>query len=751
MTVTKGKQHGGEISAVAQSAIASIQEMRRALRDAKPGDRIRLGKLYRAGEINCHAKRGEDGKSEATFELTFSSEFPVERFFGTEILSHEEGAVRMDWVNSARAPIHVGHRHDELPVGVIESAEIRDRKGHATIRFNDESQAGREAQAGVTKDISRNVSVGYWIHKIEIEENLDTDERVITATDWEPLEVSIVGVPADPTVSVDAGAVRWEDSDHETEVIEVRPGGTGSPDDAGAGASGETDTRIPDIVIVASTPNKEGRTMDKDTTLDQPSSSMTVRGPGGDSVVTWTEKDDPRDVQKKLESAIADQGKRERVRVEEILALGTKHNLRKLSEEHIGKGTTVESFRAVVLENIADGVALYDIPSDLDLSKQERKQYSIFRAARALARPYIPELGGQANLRKAASYEFELSQAIADRAEREPDGIFVPNDVISPLDVRAVAFFRMLNSFGAASTPLVRDLLAGSGEGPELVETMNLGFADVLRNIPVVSQMGATIMRGLVGNVDIPRMTAGASAGWIATEGGAAAEQTQTLDQVQLRPRDLGAFTDITRRLLLQSDPSAEAVVRNDLQLATAVGIDAGAINGSGASGQPTGILNTSGIGAADAGANGGALTWDNVTRNFENVAVANALRGRLGWIMSGAAIAHGMRTVRVSGQPRYIVEEPQAGAFPALMSFPVGVSENVPSNLTKGTGTSLTALIMGAFQDVIIGEWGTLDLLVDPFTASSTGTVRIRVLQTIDVQLRYAGAFSATDDINTT
>ncbi len=277
-----------------------------------------------------------------------------------------------------------------------------------------------------------------------------------------------------------------------------------------------------------------------------------------------------------------------------------------------------------------------------------------------------------------------------------------------------------------------------------------------MRPASAVLQAGATTMPGLVGDTDIPRVATGAAAAWVATEGGAVQEQTPSMDNISLRPRDVGAFVDFTRRLILQGTPGVETLVRNDLRRAIAVAIDFGAIQGSGASGQPTGVLNTSGIGAADAGANSGALTWDNVTRNVENVTSGNAARGNLGWITNGAVIGHGMRTVRVAGQPKYILDDENTEVIDntvrqLLGTFPVFSSENIPSDLTKGTGTALSALIFGAWQDLIIGEWGTLDVLVDPFTASSSGTIRIRVIQTIDIAVRYAASFSATDDIDTT
>ncbi|MDW8258611.1 MAG: phage major capsid protein [Gammaproteobacteria bacterium] len=378
--------------------------------------------------------------------------------------------------------------------------------------------------------------------------------------------------------------------------------------------------------------------------------------------------------------------------------------------------------------------------TDIGASEKEKRRYSLLAAARRAA----AEAGYSdfAAFRKSAEFECEVSEAIAAKiAERNPGyqrrGMLVPSDWLRQrVEHDSPSFF-------------TRDLATGTtAAGGALVATNLLAseYIPPAWNVPVVVRAGARVLSGLVGNVAIPRMSTGVTAGWIATEGSAGTEVDAVFSQVTLSPKDLMCFTDITRRLLLQSTPSAEQVVRDDFAAAIANGVDSAAITGTGSSGQPRGILNTTGIGSAPGGTNGAAWTWSNVVLNIQNVLAANRGDGPLSWALNAQTWGHAARTVKVSGQAAYLLEIAQNN----LAGFPYLLSQNLPSNRTKGTGTNLSAAIFGRWSDLLIGEWGTMEFLVDPYSASNTGNVRIRVFMTVDVAVRYAASFSTTDDIVT-
>lgn len=139
-----------------------------------------------------------------TVDLAFSSESPVDRWFGAEILDHGPGSVRMDRLNDGAALL-VGHDHDDQ-VGVIESARIDsdDMKGRATARFS-RSSRGQEILTDVVDGIRTLISVGYRIHEAVLEKTGDEGDTY-RITDWEPYEISVVAVPADPHVGIGRSA-----------------------------------------------------------------------------------------------------------------------------------------------------------------------------------------------------------------------------------------------------------------------------------------------------------------------------------------------------------------------------------------------------------------------------------------------------------------------------------------------------------------------------------------------------------------
>jgi len=238
-------------------------------------------------------------------------------------------------------------------------------------------------------------------------------------------------------------------------------------------------------------------------------------------------------------------------------------------------------------------------------------------------------------------------------------------------------------------------------------------------------------LSGLSGNVKIPKKTAASAASWISTEGGAASESEPTLGQVTMSPKTLGAFTDITRLMMMQSSLDIEALVRNDLSTAIALAIDLGALAGSGSSGQPTGVKNTSGINAPTnfAAAN---PTFAEVVAMETAVAEDNALSGNLAYIAPAGMYGALKTTAKDAGSGQFVV-----GPDGNMNGYNTIVSNQV----TAGD------LYFGNFADLLIGMYGGLDIVVDPYTSSTSGTVRIVALQTCDVAVRHAVSFAFNND----
>ena len=137
-----------------------------------------------------------DEVEDRTYEFPFSSEFPVARYFGNEILSHEMEAADLSRLNDG-APLLFNHNPDRV-IGVVERAYIdgKKKRGYARVRFSRNAFA-QEILSDVKDGVLRNVSFGYSIDKMEERGSGD-----YVATAWSPYEVSVVSVPADPGVGI---------------------------------------------------------------------------------------------------------------------------------------------------------------------------------------------------------------------------------------------------------------------------------------------------------------------------------------------------------------------------------------------------------------------------------------------------------------------------------------------------------------------------------------------------------------------
>jgi len=372
-----------------------------------------------------------------------------------------------------------------------------------------------------------------------------------------------------------------------------------------------------------------------------------------------------------------------------------------------------------------------DDPNRLGMGEGEVRAYSLTRAIRAAAN----HATGQRDAWKEAGLELEASQAVAKRMGRDPQGFFVPMDV----QERRSPERRDLNvTTGSAGGDMVAtDLLADS-------------FIDLLRNRMVVRQAGATVLTGLQGDIAIPRQTGGATAYWVA-ESGAPTESQQTVDQVTLTPKTVGAYTDFSRKLLKQSSMDVERFVRADLTNVIALAIDLAALHGTGASNQPTGIAATSGIGSVAGGTNGLAPAWAHIVGLETEVAIDNADIGRLAYMTNAKVRGKAKQTPKVASTDSMMLWDTQSNAQP-LNGYGAFVTNQVSSALTKGTASAVcSAIFFGNWADLVIGMWGTLDILVDPYTGATSGTVRVVALEDMDIAVRHAESFAAMLDALTT
>lgn len=319
--------------------------------------------------------------------------------------------------------------------------------------------------------------------------------------------------------------------------------------------------------------------------------------------------------------------------------------------------------------------------------------------------------------------ERELSQELQRRSGRTAQGVMVPMQV----------FEQRVNTTTTAANIIPTDY---RGEM----------FIDLLRAKLVIGSLGATVLNGLSGNVDIPGQSGSTTAGWVA-ENSALTASDMSFRKVTMAPKHAGAMTELSRNMLLQTSPDLEALVRSDFAAILAEAIDKAAIVGGGVN-EPTGILSTSGIGDVAIGPNGGALTWEKVLDLVGVVEDAEVPTEGCAFLTHPHVVKQCRKTLKVSGDA---VAGFLMDSRDTLDGFRVARTSLVPNDLTKGTAASKCApLIFGNFSDLLIGYWSAFDLLVNPYetTAYSKGNVLVRAMLTCDMAVRRPQSFAAIKDV---
>ena len=336
---------------------------------------------------------------------------------------------------------------------------------------------------------------------------------------------------------------------------------------------------------------------------------------------------------------------------------------------------------------------------ELGMSEKEVKDFSVVRAVRALVNRDWRD----------AAFEKEVSDAVAAKRGRQPQGIYIPTDV------------------------MVRDLNATTGAGAVSTTTANSMY-DILRNKLVIRQAGATFLGNLSGIVQLPKQTGAGSYYWVG-EGVAPTASNQTVGQVELSPKTIGAYTDVTRQLLAQSSLDVEAFVRNDLMTVLALGIDYTALHGDSGvdADSPDGIENISGVGAPTFTA-----SYAGIVALETEVATQNADIGRLAYITNAKMRGKLKTTAKVSSTDSVMVWNDGAAPLNGYNAF---VTNTVRSN--GGAGTNESFVFFGNWADLLVGTWGPIDIMVDPYSQSSTGKVRVVVFQEADVDVRHNKSFA--------
>lgn len=633
--------------------------------------------LHRVAEFD----RAAINDKERTVEIAFSSEAPVERWFGTEVLGHEAANVRLGRLNNGGAVLVEHDRRDQ--VGVVVKASIdKDRKGRAVIRFGKSARA-EEIFQDVKDGIRRLVSVGYRIHKQETKNEAGGVESV-RVTDWEPYELSLVSIPADDSVGVGRGDPSADASNQSLSEIN---------------SMNTTETSITPAAAAPEAPAA--------------AATRSAEAPAAPRVEVTRE--DPAAIAQRAVEV-------ERTRMSTITAIAAQARNQGIEVDAaraVADGITADAFRTQVFEALTSRQVSYTPANPSRSEQRDLSQFSLVRGLRSLMEG-----------RGLSGIELEMHQ----EAQREgaQAGIALRGQLSLPT---------VLLNHGR------RDMTATGGsngdQGGTTVAT-NLGsFIDLLYSKMVLRGLGAQFLTGLVGNIDLPKLLTG-SVPVKKDENTALTESSPTTGKVSLSPKRNGTYIEVSKQLLMQSSVGIEGVLRNDLATALALAMELGAINGGGTD-EPTGILNTGSIGSVAGGTDGAAPTWAHIVALETAVAVANADMGSLGYLTNPKVRGKLLTTPKVASTDSNMVWSD--GATP-LRGYRAEVTTQVPSTLTKNSsGAVCSAIIFGNFADLVIGQWGGIDISVNPYIKDIEGLVRITADTYYDAAVRRAGSFAAMKD----
>ena len=535
-----------------------------------------------------------------TFEFPFSSEYPVKRYFGNEVLSHEDGAADLSRLNDGGAVLF-NHNMDK-PIGVVESAYIgEDKRGYAKIRFS-RSKFASEILEDVKDGILRGISFGYSIN------DMDETSDGMLARSWSVHELSVVTVPADPTIGFgrslispsQGNSITMEDKSPQQEIISAE------------------ESASPSV-----------RTMEESTK----------------ETAVEAEKSVEIDIKAEVQRAI-DENNARTAAITSLCREFGKYGAEELTDSLIKSNKSPAEAKAAILDLVKNKAEAVNTPirstdmstNEVGLDQKEIKRFSFLRALNALANPTDRQA------QEAAAFEREDSDAASKKYEKPANGILVPNEVLQ----------RDLNvgTATAGGNLVPTELLAGS-------------FIDILRKRMAVMATNPTMLTGLSGNVSIPRMTSTSTAYFVG-ESGAPTESQQAFDQVNMTPKTIGAFVDYSRRLLLQSSIDVETMIRDDIAKVIATKLDNAAIYGSGSSNEPLGIKDTTGVGTQTISTFG---TFAEYIGMETDVAAANADVANMFYLINASARGALKSTEKASNTAQFVFENNEINGYPAIVS----------------------------------------------------------------------------------
>ena len=617
-------------------------------------------------------------RDEDRFDIAISSEYPVQRWYGTEILDHSPEAVDLSRAKRGLSFLD-SHKYDSV-IGIAENISVDgDKKLRGQVRFS-RSPAAQQIKRDIQDGIRRFISVGYAVNEYVLEKSSKEEGDTYRATRWTPMEVSSVGVPADPTVGNDRGARG------KLYPVVVR-----------SAASPATKPNSKEAITVANEEVNQSR------------------------------------------NAAA-----------EIIRLGKRHGIESDQvEKFVADGKSVDEFSRFCLEQISKRTKPLATPAAeiqenverVNLSDREQSEYNLARGIMTACANI--EAAQSRSAKRENCLELEISDEIEKRyLGPKHGGFYVPWSIRHAMTPELAKRYPTLATRAGLSSNV-------AGEGQELKFTEPGEFIQFLYNRMRVKELGARTLTGLRDNISFPKQSAKVSGSWVGENPGVdVADAALALTSIASSPKTYQSSTSYSRQLLAQAVVDVDTLVREDLSMDLALAVDSVAVQGGGTN-QPTGILAATGVQSfvlsADAG-NGGIPTWGDVVNMTVNLETANADQlGEGAWLTTPGVKGRLKNTARLGNTIGFPIWADDS----TIDGYEARSTNQVPSNLVKGTSSNCHALIRGIFETMIIGMWGSgFEMIVDPYRLKKQGMIEITTFMLVDVVLRYPNAFVVAKDV---
>ncbi len=642
-------------------------------------------------------------KEKRTLTFPYGSEEPVNRgYLGYEILDFTEESVDQSRL-MASAPLLYNHNPDDV-LGVVEKSWIDKKRGYVTVRLG-KHERGEEILGLINDGILRNVSVGYSISKTEKEERKkDDDKEYYRVIGFQPAEISIVTVPADYS---GAGIGRAKD----TKKIDI---------DSEKQSTMDSDVKPASVEV-----QRTNAVADQSV----PQVNLNLK-----TMATSTPENN--DVVRDLEKARNDAQSNERKRIREITSFCNKMQLGDETLNNLidNPKATINDARAIYCDK-AQMQPVESIQAKADIPEKELSEISLVAGARAA-------LTGDWTSREAG-----LIREVSQEVELKGGKRTTSNSFMIPFS----AFTPQQRATYVTSTANVGGNLVGTDYRPQ-------DFIEFLYNNSIALGAGVQTLNDLQGDVAIPKRSGKGSTYWLSTETTAITAGNSTFSQITMTPKNVASLEKYSRQQVLQGLPAIETLIRSDMTTNLQLAMDSAILNGSGSSGEPTGILNTSGVNSIAMGTNGGAITIDALINLEGNVVIDNGIvnPASTGYLTNGKVVNDLKKLKDTAGQYLYNIGSVVAGrgATPASINgYTISDSMQLPSTLTKGSSSgNCSSVIFGDFSQCLVGLWGGLEITVgedaDDFSKALTS---IRGIMTMDVAVRNPVSFGVIKDVTTT